>query len=259
MQPDPSDASLVSVTCAGGRIYHGFSHVVFATQASHASPLLETYISGLPEDSKHYGKVEAQERCLRRFMYCPTVVVNHTDSTLLPDSISDRRDLNLIRADPTFQTVSPAPHESDENVLPSTYCMATHVLKCNPSASAAPTTAVVYQTTNPIVPISEEHTLSVARLERAVLTLDAKVARRKLHREGQRRWWQRAAEARGELGPLQGAGGGGPEARAPGFWVVGSYASSGIPLLEGCVVSARNVVEQGIWKTEGLKVTEKPW
>jgi hypothetical protein len=33
------------------------------------------------------------------------------------------------------------------------------------------------------------------------------------------------------------------EAEGPGIWVCGSYAYPGIPLLEGCVVSAKNVVE----------------
>ncbi len=56
------------------------------------------------------------------------------------------------------------------------------------------------------------------------------------------------------LGPLQGGGRGGP-----GMWICGSYAYPGIPLLEGCVVSARLVVEQGIWRSEGIAVKKAPW
>lgn len=204
--------------------------------------------------------VEAQRRCLQRFTYRPTVVVNHTDSTLLPDTVQDRRELNLIMANASFRELNPAPHDDDENVLPATYAMATHVLEAPSNTRSAPWPSTAprkaYQTTNPIVPISEEHILSVARLERAVLTMDSKVARRKLHSEGRRWWWQCAAESRGQLGPLQGAGlleGPAGARETPGIWFVGSYAFSGIPLLEGCVVSARNVVEQGIWKTEGVK------
>lgn len=47
----------------------------------------------------------------------------------------------------------------------------------------------------------------------------------------------------------------------PGIWICGSYAHAGIPLLEGCVVSARNVVEQGIWVCEGVdeREVDKLW
>ena len=38
----------------------------------------------------------------------------------------------------------------------------------------------------------------------------------------------------------------------PDVWLWGGYAQCGIPLLEGCVVSARNVVEQGVWASEGV-------
>ena len=47
--------------------------------------------------------------------------------------------------------------------------------------------------------------------------------------------------------------------RTPGLWLCGSYASAGIPLLEGCVASARNVVEQGVYAAEGVPPGAAPW
>ena len=38
-----------------------------------------------------------------------------------------------------------------------------------------------------------------------------------------------------------------------GIWFCGSYAHPGIPLLEACVTSALNVVENGIFKVEGVE------
>ena len=53
-------------------------------------------------------------------------------------------------------------------------------------------------------------------------------------------------------------GGREPSSRdSPKFGYAG-HAHSGIPLLEGCVVSARNVVEQGVLKSEGIRWAHKP-
>ena len=131
--------------------------------------------------------------------------------------------------------------------------MATHVL---PKASG------VYQTTNPIISPAKDSILSVARLERAIVTPESKVALGMLWSENQKRggWkWGCAGQDRGVLGVLQGAGAlsadsadAGERDKVPGIWLCGSFVHCGIPLLEGCVVSATNVVEQGIWKCEGI-------
>lgn len=109
----------------------------------------------------------------------------------------------------------------------------------------------VFQTTNPFVAVHDDRILSVATLERAVLTMNAKDALRGLCRETRRAWWQSSAEAEYTLGDLQGAGRRESDAR-PGIWLCGSYAHVGIPLLEGCVVSARNVY-RGICESEGIR------
>lgn len=100
--------------------------------------------------------------------------------------------------------------------------------------------------------------MSVAHLERAVLTLDAKRALRGLYSSS-----ATEGETTLGLGPLQGAGrsvGANPgDSVGAGIWFVGSYAAGGIPLLEGCVVSARNVVEKGVLASEGVAVVGSPW
>lgn len=198
---------------------------------------------------EHRLLVQAQIQCLSNFKYCRTIVVNHTDSSLLPSSTQDRRDLNLIMASSSALKTLPRPADdwSALTVQPS-YAMATHVL---------PRVTGVYQTTNPIVPPRADAVLSVARLERALVTRGSKRALRELWTDGgEGRAWRWGCEGQrgGRLGPLQGAGilGADKESRTPGLWLCGSYASCGIPLLEGCVVSATNVVEQGIWACEGI-------
>ncbi|KZP32447.1 hypothetical protein FIBSPDRAFT_848864, partial [Athelia psychrophila] len=127
--------------------------------------------------------------------------------------------------------------------------MATHVQRPPPSpsssssSSAASASATIYQTTNPIIAPRPSSILSTTHLERAVLTRAGKAAVAGLYRETRRRWWECAVEAQSALGPLQGpgAGEGGAKGAGVGVWAVGSYAYPGIPLLEGCVVSARNV------------------
>jgi hypothetical protein len=186
-------------------------------------------------------------------------VINHTDGSLLPDHAKDRRELNLISIDPEHQTGSKAQESEFDyaaNIVPSSYTMATHIL--TPPEGYPANLPTIYQTTNPIIPAREDCVFSVAKLERAVVTLSSKEALKGLYREEGRRWWQCAGQATSCLGRLQGAGrSSGME--GPGIWICGSFAHAGIPLLEGCVVSARSVVEQGIWKSEGLEVKAALW
>jgi hypothetical protein len=140
--------------------------------------------------------------------------------------------------------------------VPSTYTMATHVL---PRPEGYPVVLpTVYQTTNAFIPPQKDSILSVSSLERAVLTLESKEAIRGLCKPGEQKWGECPTEARCKLGELQGAGRL-ERSAVPGIWICGSYAYLGVPLLEGCVVSSRNVVEQGILRSEGLMLDEVPW
>lgn len=237
---DPALASIYCITAEGMQIYSGFHHIIFGTQANSAVPILKTYMLSLPLKSPKRRMVHDQIRCLETFQYRPTIVINHTDGTLMPDAPKDRRDLNLICLDTTQTSPSPTADPIDENCVPPSYTMATHVQYPPPECPSH--FPAVYQTTNPILAPRPDSILSVARLERAVLTQAAKTALPGLCRETSRKWWQCAVQARSGLGPLQGAGKMNA-VEGPGIWVCGSYAYPGIPLLEGCVVSARNVVE----------------
>ncbi|KAJ7785717.1 hypothetical protein B0H16DRAFT_2662 [Mycena metata] len=248
---DPSNPRLASIECSaktGTNIHHGFHHIVFATQANRVGPLLSSYASSLPPESHTRHAVMAQLSCLDEFHYIRTIVINHTDasSALLPPDPRDRRDLNLVTAAPSARDAVPwSPHR----VSPA-YTMATQIL-VPPRALRDTLVEPVFQTTNPFVPVHEDRIVSVTTLERAVLTMSAKDALRGLYRETRRAWWQCAAEAESTLGELQGAGRRESDTR-PGIWLCGSYAYVGIPLLEGCVVSARNVY-WGICESEGIR------
>ncbi|KAJ7239038.1 hypothetical protein B0H12DRAFT_1025418 [Mycena haematopus] len=248
---DPSDSHVASIECAtkGNTTFHGFHHIVFATQANRVPPLLSSYAASLPPDSLARHAVMAQINCLDEFHYIRAIVINHTDdsSALLPPDPRDRRDLNLITAAPS--ATEPSSPWSPHRVSPA-YTMTTHIL-VPPPALKDEVAVPVFQTTNPFVHVREDRILSVATLERAVLTMPAKDALRGLCHETRRAWWQSSAEAECSLGSLQGAGRRESDAR-PGIWLCGSYAHVGIPLLEGCVVSARNVY-LGICESEGIR------
>jgi len=243
---ETSGSGLASIHCTTGegtRVYMGFHHIIFGTQANHAVLLLASYLSSLPLESLQRQLVEDQIHCLQTFQYRPTIVINHMDGTLMPDAPEDRRDLNLICLDaegyPGLQREKPI-----SNCVPSSYTMATHILPA--PAGYPPHLPTIYQTTNPILGPREDSIVSIARLERAVLTVEAKDALSGLYRETCRKWWQCAMQGTGTLGPLQGAGKLGHvanEIKGPGIWICGSFAYPGIPLLEGCVVSAQNVAE----------------
>ncbi|KAL0065643.1 hypothetical protein AAF712_007284 [Marasmius tenuissimus] len=288
LRPDASDPSLVSIHCAsatGEKVYSGFHHIILATQANRAIPILESYVTSLtsnPSDDHdrryHQQLIQRQINCLRKFKYISSLVINHTDGSLVPDDPRDRRDLNLISPDPLsfpsqFQSYSEKHGEQERDhhtshspltttttntptrSLPPIYTMATHSLP--PPVGFPSHLPPVYQTTNPIVEPKEKRILSVSSLERAVVTMESKSVLHELHVEDAPWFWQCAGQGRSRLGPIQGAGRLGRKGRrsdssGPGIWLCGSYAYSGIPLLEGCVVSARNVVEQGIRESEGV-------
>ncbi|KAI0307505.1 splicing factor, Prp19-binding domain-containing protein [Multifurca ochricompacta] len=225
--PDPDHPGQVTIACGAGEelaLYTGFEHVILATQANHAAPLVDAYSRALEQKAPKAAACAAElSECLSRFEYRQTVVINHTDDSLLPADHRDRRDLNLVmlssshaQAHEKFTSEKPS-----GLLLPPTYAMTTHILPRPPGRKPGTT---ILQTTNPTIAPRPGSVLSVARLERALLTAVGALQ----------------GTARRELG-----------GSATGLWVVGSYAHRGIPLLEGCVASAREVVERGVLKCEG--------
>lgn len=228
----------------------GLRHIILATQAVGAIPLLTSYLRSLPSNKlNHIIAIQDQIQCLKAFQYRPATVVNHTDNSLLPDDDRDIRDLNLI----TLNRNSNYENHPSKFSVSSAYTMTTHIL---PLPKGYPKDKPqVYQTTNPIIEPKKDCLLSVATLERAIVTMESKKALASLSVSETQKWWQCPYQATARLGAVQGA----RDGDSPGIWICGSYAHSGIPLLEGCVVSARNVVEQGILKNEGVQWVHKPW
>lgn len=267
MSREPSNSSAstgTDTTCIDDAREHGpFDHVIFATQANQTARFLEAYAASLGDVAERRRVREVVE-ALRTVRYERSVVVNHTDRTMLPVNRRDWRDLNLV---------SPAPAPSGEMGLgrrgsagsdwtdsssdssnteagQEGHTMATHVLRV-PSYAR-----VVMQTTNPHRSLepSEDSVLSRAGFERAVLDVRAHVARQTLFTRTIRHSRnadavQTAGGTQLQLGPLQPVRAATEHAQV---WVAGSWAS-GIPLLEGCVVSA-TLVAKSIVSAEGASL-----
>jgi len=246
--PDGNCAARVTIACGTGEdlaLYPGFEHVILATQANHAAHLVRGYACALEEQqaaqaAEHAAQLSA---CLSQFEYRQTIVVNHTDDSLLPADPRDRRDLNLVVVSSSLRPPEGkfVGAESTGLILPPTYAMTTHLLQVPRPATKASGMAIL-QTTNPTIAPRPGSVLSVSRLERALLTRKSKDALRSLCAD--------EGDAVG-VGPLQGTARRELGGSAAGLWVVGSYAHRGIPLLEGCVVSAREIVERGVLRCEG--------
>jgi hypothetical protein len=251
--PDRNCPGRVTIVCGAGEdltLYPGFEHVILATQANHAAPLVDGYARALEEQQAVPAAMPATQlsACLSQFEYRRTIVVNHTDDSLLPADNRDRRDLNMVMMSSLAVVEGKFADEGPTGlVLPPTYAMTTHMLPR--PANRAPGTAIL-QTTNPIFAPRPKSVLSVSRLERALLTRASKAAVRSL--------CAREEDAVG-VGRLQGTARRELGKTAAGLWVVGSYAHRGIPLLEGCVLSAREVVERGILPCEGGSVHGSLW
>ncbi|WVR08447.1 hypothetical protein IAU60_005502 [Kwoniella sp. DSM 27419] len=195
--------------------------VVLATQASVARWLLQGYERDLRDSNEVQRACRAGRimRALGDVTYRETIVVTHRDTTILPRP-SDRRDLNFFL--PTASSSSSQSLASYQSSLPADrpdipyfspklgklYTMATQIVP-HPQGKQLP----VLQTTNPVMPINPDKVLSVSRLERALpLT-----------------------HPRRTLTAIR--------SNAQEVHIAGSYAYPGIPLLEGCVGSAKLAVE----------------
>lgn len=99
-------------------------------------------------------------------------MVTHLDTSVLPSSSQDVRDINLVLpssessssrlhrgiSNDQAEKTSDTPHFAPEQG----YTMATHVMR-DPRGREQ-----VYQTTNPVMPINKELVLGIAKLERYV-------------------------------------------------------------------------------------------
>lgn len=187
-----------------------YDHLVFASQATQTAMMLQWYHDHMQPSTRALFCAQ-QLAQLRLLCYKKSTVVCHTDTNLLPPDEADWRDLNFVT--PTFM------EEQD------TYTMATHVVHRSPSQ-------VVMQTTNPLSHLfpATDKTISQSTFDRFVLSLEGRQARE--------HFFQKHG-TRQTLGSLQGS----PDGGGGGIWFTGSW-SYGLPLLEGCVTSARQVAER---------------
>ncbi|CAA7260012.1 unnamed protein product [Cyclocybe aegerita] len=266
IKPDPRDPGCATISCStDGELkeYGGFRHIVFATQASGAVPILSSYSQSLDSDRESRKQMIAKQiECLKSFPYRKSIVINHFDDTLLPDNAQDVRDLNLLNLLKGAALSSPSDLQPSLPKFPNlcvspTHTMATHVLP-RPKGFDGKKPRL-FQTTNPIIPPKMDTILSVATLERAVVNTESKKALRLLCVAQRPKWYQCSYQAKTQLGELQGGKTDSDGSEAPGIWFCGSYAHLGIPLLEGCVISARTVVEEGILRGECVRWKEEPW
>jgi hypothetical protein len=254
-----------------------FDHVIFASQANQAGLLLGGYYKALSDSSNassvtsdtissHMSNTKLEKErleALSKFQYTTSIVINHydEDGTLSSDS-NDRRMLNIARWHEQDQATSSLLGGEEEKLdhakqLGKEYVMATHDLSIlNPNCIAPANYKLIgtmkksttnsdddlnisnghlrlLQTTNPIVNIKEEYIVSKKIFERARVTLESReILKRFLIYPGEE--IRSINNEQEEVGCYQGLG---------GVWFVGSWAAEGIPLLEGCVVSAARAVE----------------
>ncbi|GAA5855190.1 hypothetical protein JCM8547_008976 [Rhodosporidiobolus lusitaniae] len=251
------------------------AHVVFATQADQAALLLSTLsaTSSPPPPAPSPFSLSPLYRtlaALRTFTYARTLVVTHTDTSLLPPSPADRRDLNLaVFSSPLSTSSPPTPHpssqaeeaqEEDEgDTLPPSSVQTTHILRLSPPSprnkpyqDLPPPSTIYLQTTNPLVPVDPARVLRKTWFSRAVVNAESQAVV-PLFDTGLRE----------EEGGLQGLSlgqkkvGGRRGEEGGGFWFAGSYLAPGIPLLEGCVVSAEEVAEGILARERARRRREK--
>ncbi|GAA5963640.1 hypothetical protein JCM3765_003526 [Sporobolomyces pararoseus] len=247
-------------------------YIIFATQANQAASLLATistnpnsdYNSNSDHNSNPLKSLEKTIKALNSFRYVQALVVNHTDQTFLPSQKSDRRDLNLAAFN--IDTKQDQQEESEgvwNTHLPSTSVETTHIVSAHPSLLSSPSSPTnnttpqtnLLQTTNPLRPIPPSKTLSSNWFSRAFVTKESKEVLPKFL----------LGESRDGEEKLQGLLLGsslsseeGRENERGGIYFTGSWCERGIPLLEGCVTSAENVVRE-LLEREGVKVKPKNW
>jgi len=208
-------------TCSGQT--YDFDHLIFALPAHQTRPLL----SGFVKELDAFGSGSAMEMERKRlddllcFKFSRSLVINHSDTSVLPPNQEDWRELN-IAIGPRSGGGGGGEFKLDRN-----YVMATHIIS-NPDGG------VILQTTNPTVDIDPEKMLSVSWFERARLTTRCKKV---------------LSRFKGDEGCHQGLS---------SIWFAGSWVGEGIPLLEGCVTSAEEVVGR-ILLSEGGKKLISHW
>ncbi|GAA6025064.1 hypothetical protein JCM11491_006058 [Sporobolomyces phaffii] len=189
-------------------------------------------------------------------------------TTHLPSSSVETT--HVVSSHPSLVSSSSSPSSSHH--------VATRTTKPGPERSDVP--LHLLQTTNPLRPVRPDAILSSSWFSRAFVTRESKAVlplfllggdgrgvtdsggRRGLqgHLLGARTTLSDENDGRGEVGRT-GDGEGqreGEGRRAGGVYFTGSWCERGIPLLEGCVTSAENVVRD-VLEREGVSMRPRDW
>lgn len=255
-----ASSSGLSLSLSDGPTLPPFNHLIFATQANQAASLLAS--SSLPPTPELDSLIHA----LQEFTYVSTLVVNHTDESILPPLEADRRDLNLASIEVASSASERKEDREDRGTrerMPRSSVQATHIIgRTHPrlgglgvgvgvgveGGGRGGKPLLLLQTTNPLVPIKPDHVLSSTWYERAAVSKGSKTVL-PLFLPSPSSSSSSSHKANTE-GPMQNL--------LPGIWFCGSWCAEGIPLLEGCVSSAMEVV-RGVVKSEGGREVGMPF
>ncbi|PWN33451.1 FAD/NAD(P)-binding domain-containing protein [Meira miltonrushii] len=268
-----SDQQGYTISVADKAPISGFQHVILATPATFSNSLIESYCNSIAEKVSAADQIEnirILQDNLAQIRYEESMVINHSDRSLLPKNKKDWQDLNLVSAntvenDERYRLLAGSKHGGRS-------AMATHLIR-----STATDGELILQTTNPTIWPKKDSILSSSNFVRALtpiskqaidglfewtpvhLTFSQRVTQffrlfnfeqstpTTIHSD-----WITACFSilRGKkhslrLGKLQSSRSLQPvDSEKPGnIWVCGSYAQ-GIPLLEGCVTSSMLVVNE---------------
>lgn len=266
-----SDQQGYSISIRDKPTFSGFQHVILATPATFSNSLIESYCNLVSEKaylSEHIENIRLLQDNLAQIRYEESIVINHSDPSLLPLYKKDWRDLNLVSAntvenDERYRLLAGSKHGGRS-------AMATHIIQSNDN--------LILQTTNPTIWPKKDLILSSSNFVRALtpiskqaidglfewtpvnLTLSQRIAQfgrlffnfeqsapTAIHSD----WLTdcssilRGTKHSLRLGKLQSNRSlQSINSEKPGnIWLCGSYAQ-GIPLLEGCVTSSILVVNE---------------
>jgi len=223
--------------------YEGFHHIIFATPANLSASLMQTYRKSLlslenVDDNtaalvREINRVQGLQDQLNQVRYTTSIVMNHTDTSILPRNKKDWRDLNLVMPSPCTTIMSDVMQRKGKG-RELDYTMATHL--CHYSKKCD---KFVFQTTNPLISPRPDSILSSSTFSRALTSNKSQLQglfvwkrRRNIRHFVSSDNWEM------QLGQLHRKD---KDDLLPNLWFCGSY-SQGIPLLEGCITSSTLVV-----------------
>ncbi|KAF9561938.1 hypothetical protein EC968_005432 [Mortierella alpina] len=164
-------------------------------------------------------------------------------SSLRPKSVHRKSSQNRLRTQfaPSNSSTAASPATPSTASQSHNSAMATYIM--NRTVKTLGVTTKFLQTTNPVFPPRPETVIASAWFERAVVNPQSvkAVDELQLQMEQQMARWIHRNRQRGPEEQDQDQN---PVPTPDRVWFVGSYAYPGIPLLEGCVVSAVQVMER---------------